>query len=143
MADGGWVFKARSCCRPDALATVDIGDGWGGNESEYEYVRGGVKEKPIGLALNHCVDGMMEIEMTKETEALLIGSIQRYVREELEVELSDMRAKFLFDYIRTEIMPVAYNQGVKDAEGFLRARLEDLGATCYEDALTYWVPKRK
>jgi uncharacterized protein (DUF2164 family) len=102
-----------------------------------------VKEKPIGLALNHCVDGMMEIEMTKETEALLIGSIQRYVREELEVELSDMRAKFLFDYIRTEIMPVAYNQGVKDAEGFLRARLEDLGATCYEDALTYWVPKRK
>lgn len=85
----------------------------------------------------------MKIEMDKETKALVLASLQRYVREELEVELSEMRAGFLLDYIQSEIAPLAYNRGVKDAEGFFRARIEDLGGTCYEDPLTYWQTGRK
>jgi len=85
----------------------------------------------------------MEIELDKDAKSSLLASLQRYAREELDVELSEMRAGFLLDYIQTEIAPLAYNQGVKDAEGYFRARVEELPATCYEDGLTYWVARRK
>ena len=54
-----------------------------------------------------------------------------------------MRAKFLLDFVQTEISPFAYNQGVKDAENYFRSRVEELPATCYADALTYWITKKK
>jgi uncharacterized protein (DUF2164 family) len=79
----------------------------------------------------------------KEEIADLIPSLQRYFREELDTELSEMRAKFLLDYFLKEIAPFAYNRGVSDAENHFRSRVEDLPATCFEDALTYWVKKKK
>lgn len=85
----------------------------------------------------------MSIELTKEEVAAVIPSLQRYVREELEVELSEMRAKFLLEYILKEVGPFAYNRGVADAEAYFRARVEDLPGTCFEPAMTYWLPKRK
>lgn len=85
----------------------------------------------------------MSIELTKEEVAAVIPSLQRYAREELETELSEMRAKFLLEYILKEVGPFAYNRGVADAEAYLRARVEDLPGTCFEPALTYWLPKRK
>jgi uncharacterized protein (DUF2164 family) len=85
----------------------------------------------------------MSIELTKEEVAAILPSLRRYVREELDTELSEMRAKFLLEYIMKEIGPFAYNRGVKDAESYFRGKVEDLPATCFEDGLTYWVPKRK
>ena len=85
----------------------------------------------------------MAIELTKEETADVVPSLQRFFREELEVELSEMRAKFLLSYFLKEIAPFAYNKGVKDAESFFRSKVEDLTATCFEDGLTYWVKKRK
>jgi uncharacterized protein (DUF2164 family) len=85
----------------------------------------------------------MSIELKKEEIADIIPSLQRYFRAELDTELSEMRAKFLLDYFLKEIAPFAYNRGVSDAENYFRARAEDLPATCFEDALTYWVQKKK
>ena len=85
----------------------------------------------------------MAIELGKEESKEVIASLQRYCREELELELGEMRAKFLLDYILKEIAPLAYNQGVKDAEEFMRGRIEDLPGTCFEEGLTYWAAKKK
>ena len=85
----------------------------------------------------------MPIEFNKEETADALASLQRYFREELEEELSGMRAKFLLDYILKEIAPLAYNQGVKDAEMFFRAKIEDLPGTCFEQGLAYWQKKKK
>ena len=85
----------------------------------------------------------MAIELTKEEVADVIPSLQRFFRDELEVELSEMRAKFLLSYFLKEIAPFAYNKGVKDAESFFRSKVEDLTSTCFEDGLTYWLKKRK
>ncbi len=85
----------------------------------------------------------MKLELDKETKLSVLASLRRYAREELDLELSEIRAKFLLDYVQAEIAPLAYNQGVKDAESYLRDRVEELPATCYEDGLTYWIPKRK
>ncbi len=53
-----------------------------------------------------------------------------------------MRAKLLLDCVLKEIGPFAYNRGVRDAEQYFRAKVEDLPATCFEDGLTYWKTKR-
>lgn len=85
----------------------------------------------------------MAIELSKEETADIIPSLRRYFKEELEQELSEMRAKFLLNYFLKEIAPFAYNQGVKDAESYFRGRVEDLSGTCFEPGLTYWVKKKK
>lgn len=84
----------------------------------------------------------MAIELTKQEVADIVPSLKQYFRDELDQELSDMRAKFLLEYFMTEIAPLAYNRGVKDAESFFRAHVEDLPNTCFEAAMTYW-PKKK
>jgi uncharacterized protein (DUF2164 family) len=103
----------------------------------------------------------MPIELTKEEVADVIPSLRRYCKEELELDISEMRAKFLFNYFlkgaecspgcarraeclpSAQIAPFAYNQGVKDAESYFRGRVEDLSGTCFEPALTYWLKKKK
>lgn len=85
----------------------------------------------------------MAIELTKQEIADIIPSLQKYFREELEQELSEMHAKFLLGYILKEIAPFAYNKGVNDAESYFRSKIEDLPGTCFEPGLTYWLKKRK
>lgn len=85
----------------------------------------------------------MAIELTPQETNEAIQSLKRYVAAELEVELGDLRAKLLLDYVLKEIAPFAYNRGVQDAEAFFRARLEDLPAVCFETPLTYWQAKRR
>lgn len=85
----------------------------------------------------------MAIELSKEEMEGAVPSLQKFFREELEQDLSEMRAKFLLSYFLKEIAPFAYNKGVKDAELFFRGKIEDLSATCFEDSLTYWRKSRK
>jgi uncharacterized protein (DUF2164 family) len=85
----------------------------------------------------------MPIELNKQETKEVLASLHKYFGEEFEEELSELRAKFLLDYILKEIAPFAYNRGVKDAEMFFRGKLEDLSGTCFEDGLTYWSKKKK
>jgi uncharacterized protein (DUF2164 family) len=85
----------------------------------------------------------MPIALTKQETQEVLASLQKYFREELEHEISEMRAKFLLDYILKEIAPLAYNSGVKDAETFFRAKVEDLSGACFEEALSFWQKKKK
>lgn len=85
----------------------------------------------------------MAIELTKQETTEILPSLQKFFREELEVELSEMRARLVLNYFMTEIAPFAYNRGIGDAESFLRARVEDLPGSCYEQPLTYWTRKKK
>ncbi|HMY46673.1 MAG TPA: DUF2164 domain-containing protein, partial [Leptospiraceae bacterium] len=61
----------------------------------------------------------MAIELSKEDTQSILPSIIQYMREELEVELSEMRAGFLLKYFMEEIAPFAYNKGVRDAEQYM------------------------
>jgi uncharacterized protein (DUF2164 family) len=85
----------------------------------------------------------MPIALTKQETDEIVHSLKRYFAEELDQEIGDLKAKLLLDYVIGEIAPLAYNQGVKHAEEFFRARLEDLPATVFEPGLTYWRKKRK
>ena len=85
----------------------------------------------------------MAIELNKQETDGIIHSLQRYFREDLEQDISEMQARFLLNYVLKEIAPFAYNKGVKDAEAFLLSKLEDLPANCFEEGMTYWRKKRK
>ena len=85
----------------------------------------------------------MAIELTKQQSEEVVFSLRKYFREELEQEIPEMRAKFLLEFILKEIAPLAYNQGVKDAERYFREKLEDLSAMCFEEEMSYWRTKRK
>lgn len=85
----------------------------------------------------------MALELTKQETDEAIQSLKKYFASEMDQELTDLRAKLLLDFILKEFWPYAYNRGVADAEQFLRARLEDLPATCYEPPLPYWPARRK
>jgi len=85
----------------------------------------------------------MPIELSKPEIDNIIHSLQKYFKEELEQEISEMRAKFLLDYILREIAPFAYNKGVKDAETYFLLKAEDLPANCFEEEMMYWKKKQK
>lgn len=72
-----------------------------------------------------------------ETDALVF-SIQKYMNEEFDEDVSAMKAKFLLEYMWKEIAPFAYNAGVKDADEYMRAKVEELPSICFRDGLTYW-----
>ena len=85
----------------------------------------------------------MPIELDKQETKEILASLQKYLSKELEVDVSEMRAKFLLEYILKEIAPFAYNKGVNDAEMYFRGKIEDLSGTCFEEGLTYWLKKKK
>lgn len=98
------------------------------------------RQQPNQAADEH---NFMPIALSKQETEEIIPSIQRYYREEMEEEISEMRARFLLEYFLAEIAPFAYNKGVKNAEAHLRRSVEDLPSVCFEDGLTYWRKKKK
>lgn len=80
----------------------------------------------------------MPIQFSDEAKKQAVESVQRYCTEELDIDLSGIQAAMLFKFILAEIAPTAYNVGVAAAEAFLRDRVADLEATCYETEFAYW-----
>lgn len=85
----------------------------------------------------------MNIELNKQETEDAVYSLKKFFASELEIELADLRAKQLLAYFLKEFGPLAYNKGVKDAEDFLRARLEDMSGACFEQPMDYWQSKKK
>ena len=109
----------------------------------------GTPPQGVGSPLNRDVrprgdeEESMSIQLSKEETSQLISSIQKYFREELEQDMSELQAQFLLDYVLKEIAPFAYNKGVSDAETYLLNQIGDLRGTCFEQGLTYWRQKQK
>lgn len=84
----------------------------------------------------------MPIKLSKETREDLVGSLQKYFRDELDQEISEFRARMLLDYILIEIGPSVYNRAIRDAQRFFQEKTIDLEGSCYEEELTYWTQKK-
>ena len=80
----------------------------------------------------------MSASLTKEQRSEIIVSLQRYTSKELDLEIGDIQAAHLLDYVVKEIGPFAYNQGVEGAKAFIAAKVEEVTGTCFEQGLTYW-----
>ena len=80
----------------------------------------------------------MPIEITEDATRQLRASIKRYVAENLEQDIGDLKADMLLDYVVREIGPVIYNQAIADARAYLNDRVLDLESVCYQKEFTYW-----
>jgi uncharacterized protein (DUF2164 family) len=80
----------------------------------------------------------MAVELSPDDTKQAVASMRRFASEELDVELSEIQLLSLLRYFLTEIAPTVYNRAIADAQVFLRDRLADLDATCYEPEFVYW-----
>lgn len=82
----------------------------------------------------------MAVTLSDEARKQSIASIRRFCAEnlDLDVDLSDIQAAVLLDFMLKEIGPSVYNTAIAEAQVFLRDRLADLDASCYEPEFVYW-----
>lgn len=80
----------------------------------------------------------MAIELKREDKDAVLPSIKKFMLEEFETEIGDLRAGFILDYFLAEIGPFVYNKAIGDAEAFFAEKTADLPVSCYEEEQTYW-----
>ena len=80
----------------------------------------------------------MAIQLSAEARKQAIASIRRYLDEHLETEVSDLQATALLNFFLEELGPSAYNQGVSEAQAYLRDRIADLDGVCFEPEFPFW-----
>jgi len=70
---------------------------------------------------------MSKIELPKETRDALAAAISRYLKDELDVEVTGFDAVFLTDFVTERFGPYFYNQGLADAQALLAKKLDEMG----------------
>jgi uncharacterized protein (DUF2164 family) len=80
----------------------------------------------------------VSIQLTKDSERYLIGSIKRFFAETLDEEIGDLKAALVLEYVVREIGPSIYNQAIADAQAYLHEKTSDLGGSRYEAEFDYW-----
>ncbi len=80
----------------------------------------------------------MPITLSQEAKKRLIPSIRRYMTENMEQEIGDLKADLLLDYFLKEIAPTVYNQAITDAQAYFQEKAADLEGVRYEAEFGYW-----
>lgn len=80
----------------------------------------------------------MAIALSDAAKNQSIASIRRYFASELDQDIGDLKAALILDFFLREVAPSVYNAAIADAQTYLRDRLVDLEATCYEAEFSYW-----
>ena len=78
------------------------------------------------------------IELSKQTRADAITSIQRYFEENLPERIGNLGASQLLNYFLEEIGPAIYNQAIADAQTRIQLRLSDLEGELFAPEFQYW-----
>ena len=81
---------------------------------------------------------MATMELSKQTRAQAIASIQRYFQEELSEPIGELPAGLLLNFFLEEVGPVIYNQAIADAQTRIASRVADLSGELYADEFQYW-----
>lgn len=68
----------------------------------------------------------MPIQLSKETRTALLASVKRFAREELDLDLGEIKASLVLDFCLQEVGPSIYNQALDDAGKFFAERVDDL-----------------
>jgi len=70
---------------------------------------------------------MPPIELPKDTRDAAARTLSKYLKDELDLEVTGFDAVFLLDFIIERLGPVFYNQGVYDAQAVLAKKSEEIG----------------
>jgi uncharacterized protein (DUF2164 family) len=72
------------------------------------------------------------IRLSPERRADLLSGVKKYFAAEFDEPLSDFRSASLLDFFLRELGPAVYNQGVRDAAGYMQEKLADIEGEIYE-----------
>lgn len=82
------------------------------------------------------------ITLSKQARTDAIASIRRYVEENFEEPIGDLKAGFFLDYFLKEIGPAVYNQAIHDAQARLAQHVADLDGALFAEEFSYWQKKK-
>lgn len=85
----------------------------------------------------------MPIELSKETRAAAVLSIERYFEENMEERIGNIQAAAFLNFFLEEIGPSVYNQAVAQVQERIQARVMELDIECHEDEFGYWQKQGK
>ena len=77
-------------------------------------------------------EGPMRIRLSDERRSMLLTEIARFHTETFDEPISPFRAEQLLDFFVSELGPPVYNQGVRDAAGYVVEKLADIEGEIYE-----------
>ncbi|GAW40877.1 hypothetical protein SH203_01279 [Brevundimonas sp. SH203] len=69
---------------------------------------------------------MTPIRFSREEVAAITAKLRPYFRDEMDVELRDLPAEMLIDFLAREIGPFFYNRALYDAQAVLKKKADDL-----------------
>lgn len=70
--------------------------------------------------------GEILIKLSKEKKEKMIYEIKKYFLEERDEDLGDLASDIVLDFFMEKLAPEIYNQGIQDAYGFMKDRMEDV-----------------
>jgi len=85
----------------------------------------------------------MTIKLSKETEELLLNSMQRFFSTEMDEDIGNLKSRLLLDFFLRELGPSIYNQAVTDAQSRMQDHIAELDISCHEPEFSYWKSGRK
>ena len=69
---------------------------------------------------------MSIVEFSADEKAAIAQKLQRYLADELQVEIGGFDAEFLLEFFSKEVGCFFYNRGLYDAQTVLNARFEEI-----------------
>jgi len=81
----------------------------------------------------------MPITLSPDHTKQLQASIKRYVAENLDEEIGDLKAALLLEFCVAEIGAVVYNQAIADAQAYFQELANDLEGVCHMPEFAYWM----
>jgi len=66
----------------------------------------------------------LELNIAQKEDAL--GLIRKYLREEWDEEIGDLKAELFWSFLQEKMGKLYYNKGVEDAQRFWALRTEDM-----------------
>ena len=75
---------------------------------------------------------MPKIELTKDAREAATRAISRYLKSELDLEVTGFDAVFLLDFIIESLGPHFYNQALADAQALLSKKMDEMGEALWQ-----------
>ena len=83
----------------------------------------------------------MPITLPDTAQQQAVASIERYFREHMDEPIGNVAAAGLLKLFLAEIAPLAYNQGVADAQAQMQQRVAEIDIDVHQDAFSFWPPR--
>jgi uncharacterized protein (DUF2164 family) len=86
---------------------------------------------------------MPSLALSDDARKQAVAALREHLAENLDLEVGDLKAGLLLDYVVTEFGPSLYNQAIVDARAFLDERIADLGSACYQPEFPSTVRRKR